>query len=70
MLALSTLLLSRAKAFLALWSLVKFLQAASFDSRACGNSDEEEGEGKEEEEEEEEEKEDSPRPSAANRSRC
>lgn len=66
-LALSTLLLSRANAFLALWSLVKFLQAASFDSRACENSDEEEGE---EEEEEEEGKEDSPRLSAANRSRC
>lgn len=52
-LPLSTLLLSRAKAFLALWSLVKFLQAASFDSRACRNSDEEEGEDEEEEEEEE-----------------
>lgn len=33
-LALSTLLLSRAYAFLAFWSLAKFLQAASLDSRA------------------------------------
>lgn len=51
-LVLGTLLLSRANTFLALWSLVKLLQAASFDPRACGNSDEEDREEKEEEEEE------------------
>lgn len=35
MFALSALLLSRAYVFLAFWSFAKFLQAASFDSRAC-----------------------------------
>ena len=42
MFALRTLPLSRANAFLAFWSLAKFLQAASLDSSACGETEDNE----------------------------
>lgn len=67
MLPLSALLLSRAYAFLALWSLVKFLQAASFDSKTCADAETAMKVRLQEKEEEEGGEGDSPRLSSVSR---